>query len=337
MMKKIGFSIILAIFVISGASLSAAVEQSQKAGIELSGTGTVYAGDKVVFWARIWNAGTVPLSKDYCRVRFFVKGPGVNNEIGSVSCFGDARIIAGKYWYSVEWVPPAAGTYYYYARVENLYPSGAREGISPWAKKTLTVMAKNKPMPRAGILIDDVSDAVVGDRVYFWARVWNAGGVALDRGSCRVRFRVTGPGVSVDLGSRSCFDDRVRRSDGRYWYSVSYVPSKAESYSVIAFVEGNDANGAKVRISGMVSKGFVVRDKPMPRAGILIDDVADAVVGDRVYFWARVWNAGGVALDRGSCRVRFLVTGPGVSVDLGSRSCFDDRVRRSDGMYWYSV
>ena len=113
---------------------------------------------------------------------------------------------------------------------------------------------------RAGILLDDVSDAVVGDRVYFWARVWNAGGVALDRGSCRVRFLVTGPGVSQDAGWRSCFGGKVTREDGLSWYPITWVAPKAESYKVFARVENVYDNGERVAISDWVEKGFNVRE-----------------------------------------------------------------------------
>ena len=93
-----------------------------------------FSGKKVYMGAEVQNTGNADLS-DNCFVRFWVKGPGIENYVAYKACIvNDGTNVpsalkpGAKRWYTVEWTPTQVGQYQYKVMVE--YMSTPVSGLS---------------------------------------------------------------------------------------------------------------------------------------------------------------------------------------------------------------
>jgi len=93
-----------------------------------------FVGKKVNMGAEVQNTGNADLS-DNCFVRFWVKGPGIDNYAGYKACnVNDGSSVPAtlkpgtKRWYTVDWTPTQLGQYQYKAIVEYL-----KAPVSGWS------------------------------------------------------------------------------------------------------------------------------------------------------------------------------------------------------------
>jgi len=98
-------------------TLSATITQTK-------GISVAFVGRKVSFSAEVANTGNSDLGEN-CFVRFWVKGPGIDNYVGYRACnVNDGSSVpaalrpGGKRWYTVDWTPTQLGQYQYKVVVE---------------------------------------------------------------------------------------------------------------------------------------------------------------------------------------------------------------------------
>jgi hypothetical protein len=99
---------------------SAAITQTR-------GVAAAYVGKKAYFSAEVQNKGNADLAGN-CFVRFWVKGPGIDNYVRYRACNSNeyGTSVQGplapgaKRWYTVDWTPTQAGQYQYMVVVEYL-------------------------------------------------------------------------------------------------------------------------------------------------------------------------------------------------------------------------
>jgi hypothetical protein len=209
----------------------------------------VKAGDKVTLWAQMQNTGDKALDLN-CNVKFLVSGtadeePSYYNA-GSRNCVTDDwsgnRDVLKKgetRWYKIEWTPPSAGRYTYWATVE--YDNRIISDTPP--TYSFSVL---EPRNAAIDTLARIDDTRTGNSATLGALVENTADIILNIG-CKVGFYVKGPQKGNQkmegfIGSIPCDQTESNTPQPLYyqekrWYTTKWTPPMAGEYSYQAIVK----------------------------------------------------------------------------------------------------
>ncbi len=209
----------------------------------------IKAGDTVALWAQVQNTGDKALDLN-CKVKFIVSGT-IDEEstdyyAGERDCVTDdwtgTTDVLRKgetRWYKIDWIPPAAGRYTYWATVE--YDNREISDTPP-------TYSFNALEPRSAAIdsLAEIDDTRTGNSVNLSALVENTADIILDLG-CRIGFYAKGQekaGEKMEgfIGFIPCDQNNSDNPEPLYyqekrWYTTKWTPPMAGNYTYQAIVE----------------------------------------------------------------------------------------------------
>ncbi len=209
----------------------------------------IKAGDNVALWAQVQNTGDKALDLN-CNVKFLIKGTADEESIdynpGTRNCVTDdwsgTKDVLRKgetRWYKIEWTPPAAGRYTYWATVE--YDNRQISDTPP--TNSFNVL---EPRNAAIESVAQIDDTRTGNSVNLGALVENTADIMLNIG-CRIGFWAKGPQKGNQkmeglIGYTPCSQTDNNNPEPLYyqekrWYTIKWTPPMAGDYTYQAIVK----------------------------------------------------------------------------------------------------
>ena len=209
----------------------------------------IKAGGSVALWAQVQNTGPKALDLN-CKVKFLVKGTldeeSTDYYAGTRNCVtddwaGNKDILrtGETRWYKIDWTPPAAGRYTYWASVE--YDNREISDTPP-------TYSFNVLEPRNAAIdsLATIDDTRTGSGVSLGALVENTADIILNIG-CRIGFYAKGPekaGKKMEgfIGFQPCDQNDSNNPEPllyqeKRWYTIKWTPPMAGNYTYQAVVE----------------------------------------------------------------------------------------------------